>query len=171
MNNKWIKYGIYFVFIILLQGLVLNKVQYSELVYPMVYIIVILMLPFETSLLTTIIISLSLGISVDIFSDTFGLHTSSALLVGYTRPLLLKLIKPRDGYDTSLLPTIHDMGKTWFLSYVLIIVAIHHLWFFTFEMLRFDLIGLILLKTVLSLLVTLFIIILLQYLLYKPTKL
>lgn len=170
MNNPWVKYSIYFVFIILLQGLVFNQIQFSGLVYPMVYIVAIIMLPVETSLVLSVIIASILGIGVDMFSDTFGLHTSSALLIAYIRPTVLKLLRPRDGYDSVLLLSIHDMGKTWFLTYAAIITGIHSLWFFTFELLRFDLIFTIILKTLFSTTVTLFIIILLQYLLYKSTK-
>jgi hypothetical protein len=170
MNNPWVKYSIYFVFIILLQGLVFNQIQFSGLVYPMVYSITIIMLPVETSLILSIVIATILGIGVDMFSDTFGLHTSSSVLIAYVRPTILKFLRPRDGYDNVLLLSIHDMGKTWFLTFATIIIGIHNLWFFTFELLRFDLIFTILLKSILSTIVTLFIIILLQYLLYKPTK-
>ena len=170
MNNPWVKYSIYFVFIILLQGLVFNQIQLSGLIYPMVYTVAIIMLPVETSLLLSIGIAILLGVGVDMFSDTFGLHTSASLLVAYIRPFILKVLRPRDGYDSVLLLSIHDMGKTWFLAFSAILVAIHHLWFFIFELLRFDLIFSIILKTFCSTLVTLFIIILLQYLLYKPTK-
>jgi hypothetical protein len=130
----------------------------------------LLVLPFETSLFVGMLISLVLGISVDALSDTFGLHTSSSLVIGYLRPYLLNLIKPRDGYDNSLIPSIHDMGKTWFLMYASIMLGLHHLWFFTFEILRFDLIDIILIKTLFSVCLSLFLIILLQYILYKPTK-
>lgn len=170
MNNQWVKYGIYFVFIILIQGLVMNQLQASELIYPMVYVMVLLVLPFETSLLISILISLILGVCVDTLSDTFGLHTSASLTIGYLRPYLLSVIKPRDGYDNKLIPTIHDMGKTWFLMYAFILLSIHHLWFFGFEILRFDLTDLILFKTILSVISSLVLIVLLQYLLYKPTK-
>lgn len=170
MNNPWVKYSIYFIFIILLQGLVFNQVQFSGLVYPMVYIVAIIMLPVETSLYLSIAIALVLGVGVDMFSDTFGLHTSSSLLIAYIRPTILKFLRPRDGYDSVLLLSIHDMGKTWFLTFSGLLVAIHHLWFFSFEQLRFDLFFTIILKTLFSTSVTLFIIVLLQYLLYKPTK-
>jgi len=170
MNNPWVKYSVYFVFMILLQGLVFNQIQFSGLVYPMVYSIAIIMLPVETSLILSIAIALLLGVSIDMFSDTFGLHTSSTLLLAYIRPSILKVLRPRDGYDNVLLLSIHDMGKTWFLAFSGILIGIHNLWFFTFELLRFDLIFTIILKTLLSTLVTLFIVVLLQYLLYKPTK-
>lgn len=168
--NNWIQYSVYFLFIVLLQGLVINNLQIGVYAYPMIYILAILVLPFECSMLTTLGIGLVLGVFVDALSDTFGLHTSSSVFMVYARPLILKLLKPRDGYESALIPTIHDMGILWFSAYFSIAIIIHHIWFFVLEIFRFDLIGLILLKIVVSTFLSFIILFGLQYLLYKPSK-
>ncbi|MCG8573434.1 MAG: hypothetical protein MI810_01000 [Flavobacteriales bacterium] len=170
MNNVWIKYGLNFILVVLIQGLVVNNIQINEYLNPMVYPIMILMLPFEMNIMAAMIMSLLLGISVDAFSNTFGLHASSALLIGYLRSSVLGYIKPRDGFDNTLLPSIHDMGVSWFLLYASIILLLHHLWFFSFEILRLDLILLILAKAFLSLFFSLALVILFQYIFYKPSR-
>lgn len=170
MNNAWIKYGLNFILVVLFQGLVVNNIDINEYFNPMIYPIMILMLPFEINILLAMTVSLLLGITVDAFSNTFGLHASSALLIAYMRPTILRFIKPRDGYDSSLLPSIHDMGVLWFLFYAGIILFAHHLWFFSFEMFRFDLILLILGKTILSVFFSLILVVLFQYIFYKSSK-
>lgn len=170
MNNAWVKYGLNFLLIVLIQGLVLNNVQYSTYINPMIYPVMVLLLPFELNVLVVMGVSLLLGLSVDAFSDTFGLHASSALLIAYLRPTLLKYIRPKEGYDTGLLPIIQDMGFVWFLLYAGLLSFIHHLWFFSFEILRFDLIDLILAKTFLSTIFSLVVMVLFQYIFYKPSK-
>ncbi|MEZ4923198.1 MAG: hypothetical protein R2780_08525 [Crocinitomicaceae bacterium] len=170
MNNSWIKYILVFILVVLIQGLVVNSIQLNEYINPMVYPIMIMMLPFEMSAILTMFVALLLGISVDAFSNTFGLHASAALFIGYLRPTIMKYIQPKEGYDISLLPIIQDMGFVWFMIYGSVIVLLHHLWFFTFEILRFDLILLILGKTIMSYLFSLALIILFQYIFYKPSK-
>ncbi|MBK6526668.1 MAG: hypothetical protein IPO32_00510 [Crocinitomicaceae bacterium] len=170
MNNYWVKYILIFVLIVLTQGLVLNPMQIDEFINPMVYPILILMLPFELSSIATLVVAIIVGITIDGFSNTYGLHASSAMLIGYLRPTILRYIKPRDGYDSSLLPSVHDMGMLWFLGYTTLFLSLHHAWFFTFEIFRFDLIGLILAKTFFSVLVSLLLIILLQYIFYTSSK-
>ena len=170
MNNKWIQFIVYFIFMILIQGLVLNLMPWSVYFHPMIYIIVILMMPFDTNFFVMLLVSLLLGIGVDGITDSFGLHTSSALLIGYLRPNILKLIRPRDGYEDTLMPSVHDMGYTWFFTYASLTIAIHHIWFFTFEVLRFDLIDLIVLKTLVSSLASFGLILLFQYIFYKPSR-
>jgi len=137
---------------------------------PMIYPVMLLMLPFELGTILTILVAFLLGISVDAFSNTFGLNASAAMVIGYLRPFVLRIIRPRDGYDPVLLPSIHDMGKLWFLSYATILLFVHHLWFFAIEIFRFDQIGQILLKTIISLAFSLVLVILFQYIFYKPSK-
>jgi hypothetical protein len=169
-TNTWIKYSAIFILIVLVQGLVVNNIEINTYLNPMIYPVMIMMLPFELNILLTMLISLILGVSVDAISNTFGLHTSAALVIGYLRPSILKIIEPRDGYDTNLTPSIHDMGKLWFLSYATILLSIHHIWFFTIEVLRIDQFFFILLKTIFSVLFSLLIIILFQFIFYKSTK-
>ncbi|MBK7130961.1 MAG: hypothetical protein IPM74_18425 [Crocinitomicaceae bacterium] len=170
MNNRWLKYILVFILVVLIQGLVVNNMEVHEFVNPMVYPLLILVLPFELGVLTTIIIAFVVGISVDAFSNTFGLHTSATLVIGYFRPTILRYIKPRDGYDSSLFPTIHDMGVFWFFSYATLFLVIHHLWFFTIEIFSFDSILLLIAKTFFSTIFSLVLIVLLQYLFYTRSK-
>jgi hypothetical protein len=158
------------VLIVLVQGLVVNNIQLNEYLNPMVYPIMIMMLPFEMSAIATMLVALVLGVSVDAFSNTFGLHASAAVFIGYLRPTILKYIQPKEGYDNTLLPIIPDMGIVWFLIYSSVMILLHHLWFFSFEILRFDLILLILGKTFLSFILSLLLIIVFQYIFYKPSK-
>lgn len=170
MNSPWIKYSAYFILIVLIQGLVIQNIQINEYLNPMIYPVMILLLPFELNILATLIVAFVLGMSVDAFSDGFGLNASATMVIAYLRPSLLNLIKPRDGYDDTLLPTIHDMGKLWFLTYAALLLFIHHLWFFTVEIFRFDLFFLIIQKTVLSVAFSLLLIVLFQFIFYKPSK-
>lgn len=170
MNNTWVKYSSYFILIVLIQGLVVNNIQINEYINPLIYPVMIMMLPFELNILITLLVSFLLGISVDAFSNTFGLNASAAIVIGYLRPFILGIIKPRDGYDSVLLPSIHDMGKLWFLSYASVILLIHHLWFFTIEFFRFDQMLHVFLKTLASLVFSLILVVLFQYIFYKPSK-
>lgn len=169
MTNAWLKYGLNFILIVLVQALVVNPWEIHAFLNPMVYPMLILMLPFDLSVLATLIISFALGIAVDGFSNTFGLHASAAMVVGYLRPTILKYIKPRDGYDATLMPSIHDMGMVWFMGYTAFFLLIHHIWFFTLEIFKLDFL-LIFAKTFSSLLFSMLLIVLLQFILYKPSK-
>lgn len=111
-----------FVFLVLLQGLLLIKVPGT----PYLYILFILLLPFETPGWLLIVLGFSLGISIDIFYNTYGLHAATTVFAAYLRPVILSSIAPRDGYDQGSLPKMSEFGFWWFLKYSLLIVVIHH---------------------------------------------
>lgn len=139
-------------------------------IHVMIYPMLIIALPFDLKPVWLMLIALLLGFTIDAFNNTYGLHASSAVFIAYLRPTLMKFISPKDGYDTLLRPNIKDMGFKWYATILIILIALHHLWFFVFESFNLYDFGYILLKTVLSTVVSWFLSILLQYLFAKPSK-
>ncbi|MCH2232717.1 MAG: hypothetical protein MK078_00585 [Crocinitomicaceae bacterium] len=170
MNNNYVKYSLLFLLLVILQGFVINHISINTYINPMIYPVLILLLPYEINFFVMMLICLLLGFSVDALSNTFGLHAAATIVVGYTRPIVLRYIKPRDGYDNNMLPTLHDMGLLWSMLYCSILLAIHHLWFFIMEVFRLDLFGLILGKVFFSLIFTLVLVILFQYIFFKSSR-
>lgn len=157
-----------FIILVLLQVLILNHIQFSGFINPYLYVLFILLLPFETPKWIILISSFFLGLSIDIFLQTWGLHTFSSVFVGYIRPYLLKIIAPRDGYDAGTQPGIRHYGFEWFIiKYSLIIVLVHHLVLFYLEAFKFHQFFATLLRAILSSIFTLILIILSQLLTQK----
>jgi rod shape-determining protein MreD len=96
----------------------------------------ILLLPFEIPAWLLLIISFFTGLIIDLFSGTPGMHTSATLLAGFVRPFVLRIISPRDGYESGADPSMFVYGFRWFLTYTAIIVFIHHTALFYLEVFR-----------------------------------
>ena len=122
-----------FILLVILQGLILNNVEFGGYVVPFLYVIFILALPFETPSWVVLILGFVLGIAVDSFSSTMGMHTSATVVMAFCRAYLLKLVTPRGGYEFNAKPGIQDMGLTWYLLYAFILVFLHHLFLFYLE--------------------------------------
>ena len=110
-----------------------------------------------------LIISFMLGLTLDMFYDTGGIHAASCVLTGYIRSGVLKLFSPRDGYESGTEPTIKYLGIPWFISYASILVFFHHFALFFLEIFRLNEFGFTFLKIICSSVVTLLLIILIQY--------
>ena len=67
MRNRLIKYGLYFLFLILFQVLILNNMQFSGYINPYCYILFILILPFETPGWLLLVLAFILGMIIDVF--------------------------------------------------------------------------------------------------------
>ncbi len=165
--NDIVKHSIRFISAILVQVLVLNQIEIGFGIQLMIYPLFILLLPVETKVISLLFISFGLGILIDIFSNTYGLHASAALMFAFIRPRIFKLFDTRDGYDTLVETNIFNMGLGWFLKTFGTLLFIHHFWFFLIEMFKMNEIGYVFQKTLLSLPISFAICVLLQYLFVK----
>ena len=132
------RYIISFILLLVLQVLVLNNIQLSGFINPYLYVLFILILPFETPRWFLLLLAFSLGMVVDLFSHTPGMHTSATVFMAFLRPYVLEFISPRDGYETETYPILRYYGLSWFLKYTAILVLAHHLFLFYVEVFRFS---------------------------------
>jgi rod shape-determining protein MreD len=137
MINSIFRFGLIFIFLILLQVLLFNNIQFSGYVNPYVYIMFILLLPIEIPSWLLLLLSFATGLIIDFFSGSPGMHTSATVLAGFVRPNVLRIIAPRDGYESGSDPSMMIYGFRWFFFYTLLIVLIHHTTLFYLEVFRF----------------------------------
>lgn len=156
-----------FVVLVLFQVWVLNNIQFSGYINPYLYVLFLLLLPFETPSWLVLVLAFALGLSVDMFSDTLGMHASASLLMAFMRPYILQAISPRDGFEIGTFPRIYYYGFVWFLKYAFILVFMHHLFLFSVEVFKLYNFHLVLWRTVLSTIFSTFLIVLSQYVVFR----
>ena len=128
-----------------------------------VYLATILLLPFETSLITLLLVAFGVGFVVDNFTNTLGMHTAASVLMAYARPLIIRLLMPQRGYEERLSLNLKSMGPQWFISYIGLCLLVHHTLLFTLEASSWSLILPGMLKIILSIFYTGFVIFIIQY--------
>lgn len=159
-----------FVVLIIFQVLILNNVQLGGFINPYLYVLFILMLPIETPGWLLLLLSFAIGLSVDLFENTAGMHTSASVFMGFCRPYILRMISPREGFDRGSKLTIQKFGITWFLTYAGILIVLHHLALFYLEMFRFSGFFSTLLRVILSSVFTLGLVVITQFLFNRIKK-
>jgi len=128
-----------FLLLLLLQVLVLDHLDVANgYMVPYLYVLFLLMLPFELPAWAQLLLGAFTGLVMDLFSSTPGMHMSACIVMMYVRVYLLDLISPREGYEYGLRPTVPRMGLAWYLTYAGLLIAIHHLWLFFVEVYSFD---------------------------------
>ena len=163
MINSILRFGLIFILLIFLQVLLFNNIQFSGYVNPYVYVLFILLLPVEIPSWLLLLLSFATGLIIDFFSGSPGMHSSSTLLAGFVRPYILRIISPRDGYEPGSDPSMLTYGFTWFLTYTLLIVLVHHTALFYLEVFRFAEFFRTLLRVLLSSLFSITFILLIEY--------
>lgn len=155
--------------LLLLQLLVLNNINFLGYVNPFVYLLIILLIPYRISRWMLLLIGFTLGLAVDYFSNTLGLHASASLVLAYFRPVILNRWRFKSVQDIHGVPDIRNTSLEWFVVYTLIAVFLHHFILFTLETFTFRHFWLTILRIVLSTAVSTFFIVIIE-LLRAPNK-
>ena len=139
--NPITRYILKLLFIMLLQVIVLKEMELGAAnwwITPFVYFILILDLPLKINPLLSMLIAFSLGIIIDMFYNTFGMHASACVFLAFVRHYFVVLLLPRDGFDMNTTFTIKNVGFLKYVFYIGILSVLYHLWFFIFERFSFD---------------------------------
>lgn len=148
--NKYFLYTARFALLLLFQVLILNNVLIGGYINPFIYVLFIMLLPFNIRPWLLLLIGFLLGYTVDIFSSTSGLHAGATVLLAFVRPTIVRLTTgaryPEGNHD----PSISDMGARWFFTYSIVLVLIHHTALFFLEVFSFTQLPSTLLRILLS---------------------
>jgi rod shape-determining protein MreD len=156
-----------FILLILVQILIFNNIELGGYLNPYIYILFIILLPFETPKWLQLILGFMLGLSIDIFSETLGMHTAATVFMVFMRPIALSMVSPREGYDSGSFPRVFYYGIGWFIKYSLILVLAHHTILFLTELFSFYDVFRIILRIILSTLFSVMLICLSQYFVFR----
>jgi len=163
MSSPIIKHAVYSVIILLVQVLILNNLNFGGFINPFLYLAILLIMPMDVQNWIIVPVGFVVGIIIDSFLNTVGVHASAAVLLAYTRPYLLRYLAPREGYEAGSQPVPSQFGALWFFKYITLAVLMHHLYLFFIEAFTFQGIFLTLWRAVISTVFTVAIIMLVQF--------
>ena len=156
-----------FVVLVLLQVFLLKNISLYNLSVPYLYILFILLLPFETPNLLLFLLSFVLGLTIDAFYDTPGLHAAACVLLAFVRVLFISITVQKDGFDNEPEPTLGNMGFRWFFTYAAVLILFHHFFLFNLEVFRLYELQYTLLRFLSSSVFTLFLVLISSFLFYR----
>jgi hypothetical protein len=148
--------------------MVFNNINISSLgITPLFYVLFILVVPYEVPLWLQLVFGFILGYSVDIFCDTPGLNSAASVVTAFLRIKVLDIIAPRDGYENGTHPYLMEMGFSWFLSYSVPLIVVHHAAYFMLDAFGFENFLRTLLKIIFTSICTEVFVIFAQYIAYR----
>ncbi|NPD44831.1 MULTISPECIES: rod shape-determining protein MreD [unclassified Lentimicrobium] len=123
--------------LVISQVLVFNHIQFSGYINPAFYVLFIILLPANTPAWLRLISGFLLGFSIDIFSQSPGLNAASTVLIAFLQPYILYAFKTTD-VDEGKRNSLSHIGFRWFISYSIVLILIHHVFYFILEVFRFS---------------------------------
>ena len=163
---EWTKQiGRYFL-VMLLQVLLFDQLQLLGVCHPYIYILCLLMMPITLPHSADMIIGAVVGLIMDIFCNSLGVHTASCIFIMFIRPYLIgAIVNDKDRLNEQI--TLRTLGMEALLKYTVILVLAHHLMVFLLAAWSWSHIGFVLMETIVSSLITISIIIGYNTLIYR----
>lgn len=136
MINNILRGLFYFVVFVAIQIWVLNNIHFLRIATPFLYLYFIVKLPVGASQAQVVFFSFLAGLTIDMFTNTPGMHAAACTLVGFIREPLIRFYLGKD-LPEGIYPSYKTFGFGGFFRYVLTLVVIHHLALFLLESLTF----------------------------------
>ncbi|WP_269240618.1 rod shape-determining protein MreD [Flavobacterium limnophilum] len=156
-----------FLLLLAVQIIVFNNMNFLGYISPFPYLLFIILYPVNGNKFGLLFASFLLGIIMDMFSNSGGIHTTACLILAYYRPYLFRFSFGLSyEYQTVKLNDVLTPER---FSFILLSVVIHHFILFILEAFEISFFFDVLIRTLLSTVFTIIICIIIIYLI-KPNK-
>ena len=156
-----------FVLLLAIQIIIFNNMNFLGYISPFPYILFIILYPVNGNKSGLIASSFLLGITLDLFSNSGGIHATACLVLAYLRPSLFKFAFGLS-YEYQTIK-LNDVITPQRFTFIFLSVIIHHFTLFILEAFQLSYILDTLITTVLSTIFTIILCIIIIYLI-KPNK-
>jgi len=171
MNKRSLPYQIFvFLIYLVLQVFFFDNMVLFRTAFCFVYVGFILMMPLQISPIVLIPTAFLSGLMVDMFYSTPGINASASVLIAFIRPYWLSLITPRGGYEEVDIPRLKTLGFSWFITYSMPLIFLHHFTLFTVEAGNLFNFWFVINKTLFSTVYTTSILVIGQYMFYARVR-
>ncbi len=148
MRNNLVLNIIRFLGLIVVQLYVFNNMNIFGYINPLPYVLFVIVFPFTANRSMYLFMAFLTGLTLDMFGDSGGVHAAACLFMAFSRPVVTRFV-----YGVSYEYNAVKLSKGTFYErvlFVLILVFIHHLVFFSLEIFNISSILYILKKALLT---------------------
>lgn len=170
MNSSIIIRAIGFIIYALLQVILFRNLILFDKAFCFIYIGYLLLLPIDMNRMLQMLIGFMMGLFIDIFYDTLGIHAAASVLLMYVRPYWLNVVYGKDQNDNLSTPVLRNMGWQNFSVYILPLILLHHAALFYVEAGGLHMFFFTMVKTIMSAMLTYIMIVIFQFLFYPKHR-
>lgn len=167
--NKTLIHILRLVLLVVVQVLLVNHIRLGGYVHPYIYLIFVMLLPINMPGWQLLLSGFGIGLIIDLFMGTLGMHAGATTMMAFCRPGIIKIISGSLKFDSIREPNLAQLDIPWFVRYTLCMVFVHNFTYFMLEGFSFHLVGQALLRILISVPVSTFLILMIL-LLFSPTK-
>lgn len=133
----------------LLQVFVFNHINFLGSYQPYIYIVFIFFYPPYQNKYAFLILAFLLGLMIDVFEYTGGIHAFALTLIAFIRNPMIKLLAGKQEYEMEFF-TFNSLSFAQWIFYFTILTCLHHVILLTLENFKFEGIVPVLLKALIN---------------------
>lgn len=146
IGNTYFTNIVRFVLLVLVQVLVFNRLNFFGFINPMVYILFLYWYPIKENRSAFIVLGFLLGLCIDFLSDTMAIHAASTTTIAYFRPAIMRFVFGVNYEFQSF--KLSNATRVQQITFLALLIIVHHLVFFSLEIFSWDNLLLILKKVI-----------------------
>jgi rod shape-determining protein MreD len=167
MNSALLVNIFRFIMLLAIQVVIFNNMNFLGYISPFPYILYIILYPVNSNKSGLVLSSFLIGLMMDMFCNSGGIHATACLILAYYRPYIFKFSFGLS-YEYQTIKLNESLTPERF-SFILVSVLLHHIVLFVLEAFEFQFIWDILLRTLFSSIFTIITSIIISYLI-KPNR-
>lgn len=168
MNSSISFQTIRFFTLVLIQVLICNQINFLGYINPNIYILFIILYPTKNNRALFIFLSFLLGLTIDLFLDSGGIHAAASVFIAYARPTILRSSFGVQYENYAVKFDSIEFGSK--LTYITFLTLIHHIILFSLEIFSISKIILVFQKTLFSSIFTILLCTLITIIFSRKTK-
>lgn len=118
--------------VVLLQVFVFNHINLWGYAVPLLGVSVLFYTPLNSGRIGNMLLAFFTGLLLDAFSNSPGVAAGAMTATAFVQYPLLHAMAPKDAVEDAI-PDVHLLGRYKYISYIAILMAVHHLIYFVFE--------------------------------------
>lgn len=134
--NDFLKIGLRFIVLLIMQVFVMDQINFLGFINPMIYVLFIILYPFENNRLLFLLLTFSYGLIMDTFQDTGGAHAAACVTLTFLRPVILKLVYGESYLMKNIKMLTTSLDRI--LLYLTIGTLFHHFVFYSLVIFNFS---------------------------------
>lgn len=152
--NKRLSLFLLFFFLLFIQVFILNNILFLGDINPYLYIVFVFLYPIKEERFLFLFVCFLLGLFIDFFSDSGGIHAFATLFIAYIRLFLIRVLFKKTAIDFPFFNLQEEsFGKVF--NYTVILTLTHHFLLFSFANFSFQNSTTVITNTILSVTFTL----------------
>ncbi|WP_278034158.1 rod shape-determining protein MreD [Flavobacterium nitratireducens] len=167
MNSTLLLNILRFILLLTVQIVIFNNMTFLGFILPLPYMLFLILYPVNSNRAGLLVSSFLLGLMMDLFSNSGGIHATACVVLAYYRPYIFKFAFGVS-YEYQTIKLNESLTPERF-TFILLAVVLHHFTLFILEAFQVSFILDILLRTLLSTVFTIISCIIIIYLI-KPNK-